>query len=121
MQTQEILTKQWHSKLNLVFAKANSTTQLTPNLVKAALLVQQSLYPEASEICHCVILRKAGGVVGGDCLGFNFHLKSNAQASITTVSAGKICRTNGLQARQDVQIQIDAGANARVLAAGNDC
>lgn len=110
VQIYDTLLNSWHGRLDLMFAKVNNTTQLTPNLVKAPLKVRQPFYPEGKEVCHCTVLHTAGGVVGGDRLCFNLHLKPKAQVLITTASAGKIYRTNGLQARQDVQIQIDAGA-----------
>lgn len=98
-----------------MFAKQNNTTVLTESWVKAPLKIQQPFYPEAPEVCHCAVLHTAGGVVGGDRLDYNFHLKQNATALITTVSAGKIYRTNGLQARQKIQIQVDADATLEYL------
>lgn len=48
--------------------------------------------------------------MGGDRLRCNFHLQPNAQALITTATASKIYRSNGTQARQSIEIQVDAGA-----------
>lgn len=110
MQTQEILPTNWHGKLNLVFAKAQDTTKLIQNQVQAPLKVLRPFYPEGPDVCHSVVLHTAGGVVGGDRLDLNFHLKPNAIALITTVAAGKIYRSNRLQARQSIQMQVDADA-----------
>ncbi len=100
----------WHGSLNLVYAEQNGTTQLRHNQAQAPLKVQRPFYPEGSEVCHSVILHTAGGIVGGDRLSLNFHLKPNAQALITTAAASKIYRSNGLQARQTIQMQVEAGA-----------
>ncbi|BCL37857.1 urease accessory protein UreD [Nostoc sp. MS1] len=104
------LTEGWHGKLNLVYADRSNNTQLIYNHQQAPLKVQRPFYPEGDKVCHSVILHTAGGVVGGDRLSYNFHLQPNAQALITTAAAGKIYRSNGLLAKQTINIQIDAGA-----------
>ncbi|OUL31275.1 urease accessory protein UreD [Nostoc sp. 106C] len=100
----------WHGKLNLVYADRLNTTQLIYNHQQAPLKVQRPFYPEGERVCHSVILHTAGGVVGGDCLSLNFHLQPHAQALITTAAASKIYRSNGQQARQTIDIKVDAGA-----------
>ncbi|MEH2462686.1 urease accessory protein UreD [Nostoc sp.] len=99
----------WHGKLNLVYADRQGKTQLIYNHQQAPLKVQRPFYPEG-EICHSVILHTAGGMVGGDRLSSNIHLQPQAQALITTAAASKIYRSNSLQARQTIQMQVDAGA-----------
>ena len=106
----EILSTNWHGNLDLVFAKADDKTVLSRNQVQAPLKVLRPFYPEGSDVCHSVILHTAGGVVGGDRLDLNFHLESQALALITTGSASKIYRSNGLQAKQNIQIQVEADA-----------
>ncbi|MGI2903337.1 urease accessory protein UreD [Tolypothrix sp. VBCCA 56010] len=100
----------WHGKLNLVYADRLGTTALIHNSHQAPLKVQRPFYPEGQQICHSVILHTAGGVVGGDRMTLNFHLQPNTQALITTAAASKIYRSNGTQAKQSVNIQVDAGA-----------
>ncbi|HYX14573.1 MAG TPA: urease accessory protein UreD [Nostoc sp.] len=99
----------WHGKLNLVYADRQGKTQLIYDRHQAPLKVQRPFYPEG-EICHSVILHTAGGMVGGDRLSSNIHLQPQTQALITTAAASKIYRSNGLQARQTIQMQVDAGA-----------
>ncbi|BAZ00226.1 urease accessory protein UreD [Tolypothrix tenuis PCC 7101] len=110
----EILEKEvanaWHGKLNLVYADRKNTTQLIYNHQQAPLKVQRPFYPEGEQVCHSVILHTAGGVVAGDRLSLDFHLQPHAQALITTAAASKIYRSNGLQARQLIDIKVDAGA-----------
>lgn len=100
----------WHGKLNLVYADRLNATQLIYDRHQAPLKVQRPFYPEGKQVCHSVILHTAGGVVGGDRLSLNFHLQPNAQALITTAAASKIYRSNGLQAKQTIEIQVDASA-----------
>ena len=100
----------WHGKLNLVYADRQGATQLIYNHQQAPLKVQRPFYPEGEKVCHSVILHTAGGMVGGDRLSSNIHLQPQAQALITTAAASKIYRSNGLQARQTIQMQVEAGA-----------
>ncbi|MCC5630151.1 urease accessory protein UreD [Nostoc sphaeroides CHAB 2801] len=100
----------WHGKLNLVYADRQGKTQLIYNHQQAPLKVQRPFYPEGEKVCHSVILHTAGGMVGGDRLSSNIHLQPQAQTLITTAAASKIYRSNGLQARQTIQMQVDAAA-----------
>ncbi|MBW4559584.1 MAG: urease accessory protein UreD [Mojavia pulchra JT2-VF2] len=100
----------WHGKLNLVYADRQNATQLIYNHQQAPLKVQRPFYPEGEKVCHSVILHTAGGVVGGDRLSLDFHLQPHAQALITTAAASKIYRSSGQQARQIIDIKVDAGA-----------
>ncbi|MDZ8257885.1 urease accessory protein UreD [Nostoc sp. ChiQUE01b] len=104
------ISEGWHGKLNLVYADRQSKTQLIYNHQQAPLKVQRPFYPEGKKVCHSVILHTAGGMVGGDRLSSNIHLQPQAQALITTAAASKIYRSNGLPARQTIQMQVDAGA-----------
>ncbi len=99
----------WHGKLNLVYAQHQGKTQVIHTQVKAPLKVQRPFYPEGG-ICHSVVLHTAGGIVGGDRNGLSFHLQPNAQTLITTATASKIYRSNGLQALQNIQMQVDSNA-----------
>jgi urease accessory protein len=100
----------WHGSLRLVFAREGEATQLMHEHVQAPLKVQRPFYPEGVEVCHSTILHTAGGIVGGDRLSLNIHLKPNAQALVTTPAAAKVYRTNGLEARQTVQVEVAPGA-----------
>lgn len=100
----------WHGKLNLVYADRQGKTQLIYNHQQAPLKVQRPFYPEGEKVCHSVILHTAGGMVGGDRLSSNIHLQPQTQALITTAAASKIYRSNGLQARQNIEMQVDTGA-----------
>ncbi|NQE36423.1 Urease accessory protein UreD [Microcoleus sp. IPMA8] len=105
----------WHGYLNLTYANRNGKTQIIRNEMQAPLKVQRPFYPEGKDVCHSVILHTAGGVVGGDRLSSHFHLQPNAKALITTAAAGKIYRSSGLKSQQNIDIQLDIGANLEWL------
>ncbi|NEO98845.1 MAG: urease accessory protein UreD [Symploca sp. SIO2E9] len=105
----------WHGNLELIYAHRDGKTQLTYNKMRSPLKVQRPFYPEGRVVCHSVILHTAGGIVGGDILSSYIHLQPNAQALITTAAAAKIYRSNGLEARQSIQIQIAPGARLEWL------
>lgn len=105
----------WQGYLNLAYADRNGTTQIVDNYAQAPLKVQRAFYPEGKEVCHSVILHTAGGVVGGDRLSLSFHLYPNAQALITTAAAAKIYRSNGLEAKQTIAIEVASGAKLEWL------
>jgi urease accessory protein len=100
----------WQGKLNLVYAHRLGKTELIANSHQAPLKVQRPFYPEGAKVCHSVILHTAGGIVGGDRLSTNIHLHPHSHSLITTASAGKVYRSNGLQSQQTINIHIDADA-----------
>ncbi|MBF2014474.1 MAG: urease accessory protein UreD [Rivularia sp. T60_A2020_040] len=97
----------WHGKLNLVYNYNQNKTILIQSKNQAPLKIQRPFYPEGDSICHSIILHTAGGIVGGDRLSCNFYLQPQAKALITTAAANKIYRSNGLQAKQKIEIKID--------------
>jgi urease accessory protein len=105
----------WHGRLNLVYANRDGSTQIIHNQMQAPLKVQRPFYPEGKEVCHSVILHTAGGVVGGDRLSSHFHLQPNAKALITSAAASKIYRSSGLESQQNIDIQLEYGANLEWL------
>ncbi len=93
-----------------MYGYRQGTTEPIRDRAQAPLKVQRPFYPEGTEVCHSVVLHTAGGIVGGDRNSLNFHLQPQAKALITTPAASKIYRSNGLEARQTIGMQIDAGA-----------
>lgn len=100
----------WQGILNLVYAHHQGKTQVTDSYMKAPLKIQRPFYPEGKAICHSVVLHTAGGIVGGDRLAQNFHLRENAKALITTAAASKVYRSNGNNAQQTINIKVDNDA-----------
>ncbi len=105
----------WQGNLELVYTHHQNATRITHSLSQAPLKVQRPFYPEGKEICHSIILHTAGGIVGSDLLGQKIHLQANANATITTVAAGKIYRSNGDVARQKIDIFLDRQATLEWL------
>lgn len=102
------MSQVWQGKLNLTYDYQQNKTQLVSQLMQAPLKIQRSFYPEGAETCHTTILHTAGGIVGGDQLLQTIHLKPYSQVVITTPSASKIYRSNGLQSQQNINIYLDA-------------
>jgi urease accessory protein len=100
----------WHGHLDLVYAQDHNKTQLTQARVRSPLKIQRSFYPEGSAVCHSIVLHTAGGIVGGDRLSQSIQLQPNAHTLITTAAATKVYRSNGQQAQQTIQIQVEAEA-----------
>lgn len=113
--TENSTLNSWQGKLDLVYAHRQDTTQLIHAHYQAPLKVQRPFYPEGKAVCHSVILHTAGGVVGGDKLSCNFQLQPQSQVLITTAAAGKIYRSNGRQATQNINIEVSTGATLEWL------
>ncbi len=109
-QTANTATSGWQGSLQLKFSHRHGKTQLIHERVQAPLKVQRPFYPEGEAVCHSVVLHTAGGIVGGDRLSQSIHLEPNTHALLTTAAASKIYRSNGQEARQTIEIQVDAGA-----------
>ncbi|MGL5063891.1 MAG: urease accessory protein UreD [Microcoleus sp.] len=105
----------WRGTLNLSYANRSGKTQIIRSQMQAPLKVQRPFYPEGTEVCHSTILHTAGGVVGGDRLDINLHLEASSQTLITTATASKIYRSSGREAQQNINIQVDSGANLEWL------
>ncbi len=108
-ETKPIATS-WHGSLTLDYLYRDNATLVGSSRLQAPLKVQRPFYPEGAQVCHTVILHTAGGIVGGDRLSLNFHLRPQAQVLITTAAASKVYRSNGQTAQQVIQITVEPGA-----------
>ena len=59
------------------------------------LRILASLYPEASTVCHNVLVHPPGGIVGGDSLVIDARLAPNTHALLTTPGATRFYRSAG--------------------------
>lgn len=100
----------WQASLTLGFALDGETTRLYDNLHVGPLRVQKALYPEGPAVCHAIIVHPPGGVVGGDQLTVRARVGAQAHALLTTPGAAKWYKANGKVSRQQVQLQVGAGA-----------
>lgn len=111
----------WQGCLSLEFERRNHPlpqpthrTVLNRVQVQAPLKVQRPFYPEG-EVCHCVMLHTAGGIVGGDRLTVTAQLQPNAQTLLTTAAATKVYRSNGPESVQTISLKVAAGAQLEWL------
>lgn len=100
----------WQGYLELDYTRHPNGTRLTVPRMQAPLKIQRPFYPEDPTICHSVILHTAGGIVGGDQLEQRVNLHPQSQALITTAAASKVYRSEGQQARQKIEITLEADA-----------
>jgi urease accessory protein len=95
----------WQATLDLCFSQRSDKTVLSRREHRGPLTVQRPFYPEG-DICHVYLLHPPGGVVGGDDLSINISGESGSCALITTPAAGKFYRSEGLWAKQAININI---------------
>jgi urease accessory protein len=105
----------WRARLSLGFSDDRGTTRLTERSHFGPLRVQKPLYPEHPSVCHAIVVHPPGGVVGGDQLAIATRVGAGAHAFITTPGAAKWYRANGHVSRQDLRLQLDAGATLEWL------
>lgn len=108
-QTELPASRSWHGKAKLTFYNQGDRT--VPEVqTQAPLKVQRPFYPEGAKICQSVLLHTAGGMVGGDRLTYDLHLKKETHALVTTAAAAKIYSDHPQPAQVNGTIRIDAGA-----------
>lgn len=100
----------WHGRLHLLYEKSDQQSQVKQSYHQAPLNLQRPFYLEGPGVCHSVIMHTAGGIVGGDRLSIDIELQPQAHALLTTTAAGKVYRSNGIEAQQTIQCQLAAGA-----------
>jgi urease accessory protein len=105
----------WKASLHLGFARSHGASRLVERAHAGPLRLQKPLYPEGPDICHGIIVHPPGGVVGGDQLAISATLAEHAGALLTTPGAAKWYRSNGRISRQEVQLDIGAGASLEWL------
>lgn len=91
-------------------APDGARTRVISSHHRAPLVLQRPRWPDGDDACELVLLHNGGGVVGGDRLHLDIHLQAGARAVVTTASAGKLYRSAGPEARQDVHLTVGPGA-----------
>jgi urease accessory protein len=99
----------WHAKLQLNYSRQSEHTVLHFDN-EGPLRTLRSLYPEGPGICHNVIVHPPGGLVAGDVLDIGVQVGAEAHALVSTPGATRFYRSEGDDATQHIQIQLDAGA-----------
>jgi urease accessory protein len=100
----------WSARLALRFDRPNGATRLAHSYHEAPLKVMRA-WP-AGKACQVMVLHNAGGMVSGDRVAVDVTVEPGAHAVLTTASAGKVYRSEGAVAHQDVTVRVGAGAIA---------
>lgn len=98
----------WSAKLELAFELRGRRTVLAAKHQRGPLTVQRPFYPEEG-VCHMYLLHPPGGVVGGDSLEIDVHLRQQAHTLLTTPGAAKFYRSSGAEAVQNQRLCVDSG------------
>lgn len=104
----------WSAFLGLCFEKQNGRSYVQNRRHYGPLLIQRPFYPEGG-LCHTYLLHPPAGVVGGDELRLEVHVKSDAQALMTTPSANKFYSSSKHMARVEQHFRVDEGASLEWL------
>jgi urease accessory protein len=99
----------WPAELELGFARHREKTVIERRRHRGPLLVQRPFHPEPDGTCHAYVLHPPGGVVGGDTLSISIDVLPGASALLTTPSAAKLYRSNGLPAALEQTFEVDDG------------
>ncbi|WP_075186278.1 urease accessory protein UreD [Teredinibacter haidensis] len=111
------VSREWRAKIELGLSPRAGRTRLVRSVHKGPLRVQRPFYPEPTDCCHVYLLHPPGGLVIGDQLNIAIDLEENANALITTPSAGKIYGAKGsaVEQCQSVVLRIASGATLEWL------
>lgn len=96
----------WLGALKLDFAGQDERSYLAKRQHQGPLVIQKTLHPEGSDICHGIIVHPPGGVAGGDRLLLDVSLADKANVLLTTPGAGKWYKANQQTASQHINIVI---------------
>ncbi len=99
----------WQASLSLSFANRFNKTLLVQRKHSGPLTVQRPFYPEG-DVCHVYLLHPPGGIVAGDDLTIHVNATEGSHALITTPATGKFYRSDGLWAKQTINLTIGKDA-----------
>ena len=112
---QSVQPRSWDAQLALEFDRRGKRTALSARRHDGPLVVQKPLYPEGDEVCHAIIVHPPAGIVGGDELEIDVHVKENAHALLTTPGASKWYRSAGPWAQQRINFDVGVGGSLEWL------
>lgn len=100
----------WQAKLSLGFEAQGARTVLRHRRHEGPLRVQKALWPEATGVCHVILIHPPAGIAGGDELEIAVNLASNSHALLTTPGAGKWYGSAGATAHQKIHLSVGKDA-----------
>ncbi|TNF53342.1 MAG: urease accessory protein UreD [Burkholderiales bacterium] len=104
----------WQARLSLNYHRQGPRTVLQ-HAHEGPLRIFKSLYPEGDAVCHNVIVHPPGGVVGGDRLDVSVSLQAGSHALVSTPGATRFYDGDGRTGRQQVTLDLQAGARLEWL------
>ncbi len=102
--------RSWRAELALDYQRRGERTVLAARRHDGPLVVQKALYPEGDSVCHTIIVHPPAGLVGGDELEISCRAQAGSHVLLTTPGAGKWYRSAGPWARQQIDVEVQAGA-----------
>lgn len=107
MNLAELPVQGWEAELRLAYRRRGEQTILAERAHRGPLVVQKSLYPEGTGVCHSLLLHPPGGVAGGDRLQLDIRAEAGSHALVTTPGAGKWYKGNGRSAAQALRFRVE--------------
>lgn len=104
----------WHARLELSYSREGGRT-VARHAHEGPLRILQTLYPEGDAIAHNVLVHPPSGLVGGDTLDVQVHVREGSHGFVTTPGAARFYRSEGEPAVQRARLQLDAGARLEWL------
>lgn len=105
----------WPARIALRIDRRGARSVLGDCSHYGPLRIQKLLYPEGEHLAHALLLHPPGGIAGGDELDIRVQLGAGARLLLTTPGAAKWYKAAGRVARQDVQLDVAAGATLEWL------
>ena len=100
-----------HGTLNLVFELRNGRTELIHSKFHVPLQCFRPYYFDNQGRAYLYILTPTGGVVGGDHLEINVHLRPGCKVFLTTQAATKVYKTSGQRSRQSLHCVLEQNSS----------
>lgn len=110
----------WSAKLELDYRRDGERC-IVHDRHSGPLRILASLYPEASGVCHNVIVHPPGGIVGGDELSLTLRLGEASHALLTTPGATRFYRSAGDLASQTLRAHLKPAARLEWLPHETSC
>lgn len=102
----------WPAHLHLHLAKTARGTRLMRKQQGGPLYVQRPFYPEGIDLAHVYLLHPPGGLVSGDTLRVQLHLREGAQVLVTTPGAGRVYRARHDKRSQQQHNELQVGTGS---------